>query len=122
MMVSGARPQATIAQLAQAALTTRIVSDYGDTVSLLTVGLACPSGAKHVYLFPDVPILGFFLIFCCLNLCHTFPGAKYHRGQGKTLDLQGYFRVSLLIYMVPRGGLEPPRPCGLRILSPILRA
>jgi hypothetical protein len=24
-----------------------------------------------------------------------------------------------LILMVPRGGLEPPRPCGLRILSPL---
>ena len=25
----------------------------------------------------------------------------------------------LLIYLVPGGGLEPPRPCGLRILSPL---
>jgi hypothetical protein len=24
-----------------------------------------------------------------------------------------------LILLVPRGGLEPPRPCGLRILSPL---
>jgi integrase len=27
--------------------------------------------------------------------------------------------ANLLICLVPRGGLEPPRPCGLRILSPL---
>jgi len=27
--------------------------------------------------------------------------------------------IKLLIRLVPRGGLEPPRPCGLRILSPL---
>jgi hypothetical protein len=26
---------------------------------------------------------------------------------------------TLLIFLVPGGGLEPPRPCGLRILSPL---
>ena len=25
----------------------------------------------------------------------------------------------LFVFLVPRGGLEPPRPCGLRILSPL---
>jgi hypothetical protein len=27
--------------------------------------------------------------------------------------------IKLLILLVPGGGLEPPRPCGLRILSPL---
>ena len=29
-------------------------------------------------------------------------------------------RSKSFIFLVPRGGLEPPRPCGLRILSPFL--
>jgi hypothetical protein len=29
------------------------------------------------------------------------------------------FVLKSFIIMVPRGGLEPPRPCGLRILSPL---
>jgi hypothetical protein len=29
------------------------------------------------------------------------------------------FIVSYSFYLVPGGGLEPPRPCGLRILSPL---
>jgi len=28
--------------------------------------------------------------------------------------------TNFIVYLVPGGGLEPPRPCGLRILSPIL--
>ena len=28
-------------------------------------------------------------------------------------------RDKSFIILVPRGGLEPPRPCGLRILSPL---
>jgi hypothetical protein len=39
MMASGARPLATIAPLVQAALATRTVAEYGDTVSMVTVSL-----------------------------------------------------------------------------------
>ena len=30
-----------------------------------------------------------------------------------------YFSSKPFVFLVPRGGLEPPRPCGLRILSPL---
>jgi 2-isopropylmalate synthase len=39
MMASGARPLATIAPMAQAALATQTVAEYGDTVSMVTVSL-----------------------------------------------------------------------------------
>jgi hypothetical protein len=40
---------------------------------------------------------------------HATLGAEQH-----TFAANRAFR-----YLVPRGGLEPPRPCGLRILSPL---
>ena len=39
MMASGARPLAAIGPLAQAALATRAVAEYGDTISMVAVSL-----------------------------------------------------------------------------------
>jgi hypothetical protein len=39
--------------------------------------------------------------------------------QRATRALSGSLLLKSFIFLVPRGGLEPPRPCGLRILSPL---
>src|ERR1017187_5722641 len=60
-----------------------------------------------------------FLFFAALVCAIHPPDTKYHWGQIEVCSLKGIFCISLLFSVVPGGGLEPPRPCGLRILSPL---
>ena len=56
---------------------------------------------------------------CAIHPRDTKYHPKYHRGQVEVNGLEDYSNISRLFSVVPRGGLEPPRPCGLRILSPL---
>ncbi len=48
------------------------------------------------------------------------PPRVYLSGSKKIATIiGGYFAYNSFIFLVPGGGLEPPRPCGLRILSPL---
>src|ERR1039457_1135604 len=42
-----------------------------------------------------------------------------HRTKMAPRHREAYLYITCLFSMVPGGGLEPPRPCGLRILSPL---
>jgi hypothetical protein len=43
---------------------------------------------------------------------------EHHKSLKETISVALFYRKSFVL-LVPRGGLEPPRPCGLRILSPL---
>ena len=80
-------------------------------------------GAWH--LFEDSAFLANHLPrhrICPLNAILAKSEQSGTKSGTSTIYRNAIFRINLyklLILLVPGGGLEPPRPCGLRILSPL---